>query len=240
MEVHATVEIIKALQDDPNVGLDEMCRIEWAYLPLLDEHSRARPKTLESRLAREPEFFCYVVGLAFRSRKTEGSVEESDESRRRVAENGYRLLSQWRTPPGTQPDGSFVAGRLETWLRAVKETTAESGHIEIAMTMTGHVLAHAPVDADGLWIDKAVAAVLNARDANDLRDGFVTEILNSRGVHWVDPSGKQEEELEAKYIAQADDVDRAGFPRLAAALRKVAKSYELEARRVKSSHELDD
>ena len=240
MEVHETVEIIKALQDDPEIGLHELCRIEWAYLPLLDEHSGARPKTLESRLARDPEFFCYVIGLAFRSRKTEGSVQETDESGRRVAENGYRLLSQWQVAPGTQPDGSLVAKQLNAWIDAVKEKTTETGHVEISMTMIGHVLAHAPADPDGLWIHRAVAAVLNAREANDLRDGFVTETLNSRGVHWVDPSGKQEEELEAKYLAQADDVDRAGFPRLAAALRKLAKSYGLESRRVRSSHDLDD
>jgi len=240
LEVHDTVQIIKALQDDPEVSLPEMSQIEWAYLPLLDEHSGARPKTLERRLAREPEFFCYVIGLVFQSRKSERSSEPRDEPRRRVAENGYRLLSQWRIPPGTQTDGSLAIGDLDTWIDTVKEATAESGHLEIAMTMTGHVLAHAPADPDGLWIHRAAAAALSARDANDMRDGFVTEIRNSRGVHWVDPSGKQEKELEAKYIAQADDVDRAGFPRLATALRKVAKSYELESRRVKSSHELDD
>ena len=51
------VELIKFLQIEPSVDHNELFKVEWAYLPLLDHHQEATPKLLESRLANDPEFF---------------------------------------------------------------------------------------------------------------------------------------------------------------------------------------
>jgi hypothetical protein len=102
------------------------------------------------------------------------------------------------------------------------------------------VLIHVPADPDGLWIHRAAAAALNAKDAEDMRSGFRTELFNSRGVHWVDPTGRPERELASRYRAQAEALDDAGFHRLAATLRELAASYEREAERVSSRHAVDD
>ena len=63
------------------------------------------------------------------------------------------------------------------------------------MTIVGHAFIHMPADPDGLWIHRAAAAALNARDAGEMREGFRTELYNKRGAHWVDPTGKPEREL---------------------------------------------
>ncbi|MDD5010943.1 MAG: hypothetical protein PHQ00_02340, partial [Phycisphaerae bacterium] len=107
----------------------------------------------------------------------------------------------------------------------------QSGHLEAALSTIGKVLIHYVPDPDGLWIHKTITEVLNAEDAEDMRDGFYTGILNSRGAHWVDPEGKPEKELAAKYRQQAEEVENAGFHRLAGTLRNLAKSYEHEAER---------
>ena len=124
--------------------------------------------------------------------------------------------------------------------RCGKKECSETGHLEIAMTRVGHVLIHVPADPDGLWIHRAAAAALNAKDAEDMRNGFRTELFNSRGVHWVDPTGRPERELASRYRAQAEAVDDAGFHRLAATLRELAAGYEREAERVSSRHAVDD
>ena len=81
---------------------------------------------------------------------------------------------------------------------------------------------------------------MNARDADDIRTGFQTELFNSRGVFWVDPQGGPERELATKYREQADEVEAHGYHRLATSLREVAASYEREAERQASKSHLDD
>jgi hypothetical protein len=153
-----------------------------------------------------------------------------------VAENAHRLLREWRVPPGTRPHGDFDGEALAAWMDAMKREAAASGHLEIAMTMAGQALTHVPADPDGLWIHRAAAAVLNARDADDLRDGFRMRTLNARGVHWVDPTGKPEDELARLYEGRADAADAAGYRRLATTMREVAASYTREAERIRAEH----
>jgi len=228
MDVYQIVEIIKALQDHPGTDADDLFRIEWAYLPLLDDHHDASPRLLERRLANEPVLFCEVIRLVFRSEE-EGTAEELTEAQKNIAAHAYRLLHVWRTPPGYREDGSYDGAALADWVQAVKKECAESGHLEIAMTMLGHVLIYVPPDPDGLWIHRSAAAVLNSRDAEDMRNGFHAALYNSRGAHWVDPTGKPEKELAAKYRAQAEAVEEVGFHRLAATLRDLALTYERQA-----------
>jgi len=240
MDAYEIVEIIKALQNDPGTSPDDLFRVEWAYLPLLDRHEDASPKLLERRLSNEPGFFCEVVRLVFRSKKEERPAEEPTEDRTNIATNAYRLLSEWRTPPGCRESGTYDGDALAAWLDAVKKECSDTGHLEIAMTMLGHALIHVPPDSDGLWIHRSAAAALNAKDAGDMRDGFRTELYNSRGVHWVDPTGKPERELGDKYRAQAEAIEGAGYHRLATTLRELAGSYEREAERVSSREPFDD
>lgn len=233
-DAYETVEIIKALQTDPATSAEDLFRIEWAYLPLLDQHSDAAPKLIWRRLATEPKFFCEVIRLVFRSRDDEQPSGEPTEDSKKIATNAYRLLSEWRTPPGCQADGTYDGDDLSRWLAAVQQECNQTGHLEIAMTMLGHALIHVPAEPNGLWIHRAAAAALNAKDAEEMRDGFRTELYNSRGAHWVDPTGQPEIELATKYRVRAEAIENHGFFRVANTLRELAASYEREADRVAS------
>jgi predicted alpha/beta hydrolase len=96
----------------------------------------------------------------------------------------------------------------------------------------GNVANHCPPDPNGFWINRGAAEALNAKDAEEMRNGFAIAIFNSRGVHWVDPSGKPEMELSAKYKKQAEDAENAGYQRLATTMRGVADSYANEEKRI--------
>ena len=228
-QAYEVVEIIKALQNDSSTDPHDLFRVEWAYLPLLDEHYGASPKQLWHRLANEPRFFCELIRLIFRSKKEERRAEEPTEEARNIAANAYRLLREWRFPPGCQEDGSYDGEALAAWLESVKKECSDTGHLEIAMTVVGGALVYAPPDADGLWINRQAATALNGKDAGDIRDGFFTELLNSRGAYTVDPTGRPERELAAKYRLQAEDVENAGYHRLAATVRELADWYAGEA-----------
>ena len=233
MDSYHITELIKALQDDTQTDQDNLSRVEWAYLLLLDRDSGdAKPRLLETRLATHPEFFCEVIRLIYRSKNEEERDEEPDEQREAIASNAWRLLHEWKRPPGLQQDGSFSVQDFEAWLESVKKQCAESGHLEVATIKIGEVLFYCPADPLGLWIVQAAASVLNARDADEMRSSFRTEIFNSRGAHYVDSTGKPELELATQWREKADAVENAGFTRLAATLRELADSYDREAERI--------
>ena len=238
MNADAIVEVIKALQENPNTDPNELFQIEWAFLPLLDRHRGASPKLIEQRLADDPALFCEVIRLVFRSDKEESRVEELTEQQRNIAKNAYRLLSHWKTPPGYQKDGTFNGDALTTWLEKVKAACMESGHLGIALSRVGHVLAYIPPDPDGLWLHQSAAMALNAKDTDDMRRGFTAELYNLRGVHsWT--AGKEERQLAEKYRTRAEEVEACGYHRLASSLRKFAASYVRDAEREASRDPFD-
>lgn len=240
MDGYHIVELIKFLQSKPSVAQEDLFKVEWAYLPLLDRHSGAAPKLLESRLASDPKFFCEVIQLIYRSKREDLPSKEPTEESKVIATNAWRLLYEWKTPPGSQEDETFNAEHFNKWLQRVKTLCAESGHLEVALIHIGEVLIHAPSDPGGLWIHQAVATALNDRDAEDMRDGFRTGTYNSRGVHLVDPTGKPENELAEQTRRKADDVENAGFQRFAVTLKGLAKSYEQDAEREIGEHQTRD
>ncbi len=236
MDSYHITELIKALQNDSATDQNDLFGVEWAYLTLLDRHGEAEPKLLEARLATQPDFFCEVIHLIFRSKNEEKHDEEPDEQKKAIATNAWQLLHEWKRPPGLHEDGSFSAKDFKTWLENVKDQCRESGHLEAAMIKVGEVLLYCPADPQGLWIVQSAASALNARDAKELRSGFSTEVFNSRGVQWVDPTGKPEQELAAQWRKKADAVENAGFARFAATLRGLSDSYDREAERIIEEH----
>jgi hypothetical protein len=237
MDSYHITEIIKVLQQDSSVNEDELFRVEWAYLPLLDEHNNVTPRTLEFRLASDPEFFCEVIRLIYRSKKMhEQEEKETQEQNENILKNAWDLLYKWRTPPGTQRNGSFDEQQFKSWLETVIEKCEETGHLEVALINTGKILYYSPSDPTGFWINKTVAEVLNRKDTDEIRSGYRTEVFNSRGFHFVDPTGKQEFELAELYRKLADETENNGYQRFAVTLRRIAESYENDARRIIEEH----
>lgn len=226
------VELIKWLQAEPSVSPDDLFKVEWAYLPLLDRDRDAAPKLLESKLANDPAFFCEVIRHIYRSKKGDKRPREPTEESKAIATNAWRLLNEWITVPGTKDDGSFNEEHFTEWIQRVKAICAESGHLEVAFVSIGEVLIHAPSDPAGLWIHRAVASVLNDREADHMREGFRTGTYNSRGAHWVDPTGRPERELAKQFRRKAEDVESAGFQRFAVTLNSLAEGYDREAERI--------
>lgn len=226
---HAITQLIGVLQKNPKTNPEELFKIEWQFLALLDGLSGPSPTTLERVLATNPDFFCQVIQLMFRSETREASSEEPTKNEKALASNAFRLLRGWTTPPGTKEDGTFDGEALPVWFEKMKAKCAELGHLDFAKEQVGKVLFSSPPDPSGLWLHKASAEILNAHDADSERNGYAMAIFNSRGVFFPDPDGRAERELASHYRKQAEDVELAGYHRLADKLREVATSYEQEA-----------
>jgi hypothetical protein len=231
-DTFSIIEIIKALQNDPATKPEEMFKVEWAYLPILERGHEVMPKTLENSLAKNPDFFCEVIQLVYRSKKKTKIMKKINEKNEELARNAWQLLNGWAIPPGMQKDGTFSQKALREWLDTVQKICLHSGHLDVAHNHIGSVLFYAPEDPDGLWIDKGVATILNHIDAEKMRRGFFMKIRNSRGAHWIDPTAEPELQLAKQYNNKSEQVEKAGYQRLAAEMRSVASSYERDAKRI--------
>ena len=228
---YAIIEIIQDLQSDPETNQEDLMKVEWLYLPLLERHLGASPRTLEFRLASDPDFYCQVIQLIFLPEGQDGRSKELSEQEKALAQSAYALLFEWKTPPGMQLDGTFSPEEFTRWLNYVKAVCGESGHLEIALEQVGEVLAHYPPDPDGFWIHRTIAEALNDRDVEAMRDGFSIGISNSRGFHVVDGTGNQENELAEENRRKADEIENVEYHRLATTMRDIAKNYDREAER---------
>lgn len=221
--------VIKALQDDPQCDEKELARVEWVYLRFLNEHSEVSPKTLERWLASDPERFCEAIRLVFRSENEMSDDTNVSDEETAHAVQAYRLLHEWRTPPGLAATGEFSAEAFRQWMQAVERSAEDSGHRNAALEHAGTALIYCPADPEGLWMHRAVADVLNEQRMEELRRGYQIAVFNSRGAHWVDPEAKPELELAEKYRTRAEEIEDAGFHRVAVMLRSIADRYQREA-----------
>ncbi len=231
VEQHHVVEVIKWLQENESTESEELFRIEWQFLPLLNRLYGGEPKVLEHRLASSPAFFREVIAAVFRSDKeTSGDKPEVTEEQKRIAHNAYSLLHGWKILPGTLSDGAFDGQRFAVWLDEAKKLTKESGHFKIAMDQLGQALANAPQDPNGLWIHESIAAALDSRDVPEMRRAFAVGLFNKRGVHGFS-HGEEEKVIAAGYREKAKALSDKGFHRVADAVRGLADDYERDAQR---------
>ncbi|ARI78804.1 hypothetical protein [Halobacillus mangrovi] len=232
MDTYHYVELIRKLQNDPNTNSEDLFNVEWAFLPLLDDYSNTSPKFLENKLASDPRFFNEVIGIVYRSKKEKDPEDKPTEEQQTLASNAYKLLSNWKTPPGLKEDGTFSEDDFNDWLKVTKEMCKKTGHIDVALSHVGRVLFYSAPDDNGLWINEEVASALNSRDGEMIRNGFRMEVINSRGPVTVDPSGKPEKDLAVKYRSLADKIENAGYYRFATTLKSIADSYEYDAEQI--------
>ena len=96
----------------------------------------------------------------------------------------------------------------------------------------GKVLAHAPPDPDGAWPHRAVRDEIERLASEEIERAIQIERYNMRGVHGrgVYEGGDQERDL-ANMNYQAAGLSSA-WPRTAALLQAIAKTWEEEAKRV--------
>ncbi len=222
---HYVREAIKKIQNTSVADKTKLFHVEWAYLSML-QYSGVSSVTLEKEIATDPNFFCQLIRMAYKS-DIDSRQEKINPA---MARNAHLLLLNWKTVPGTSDEG-FDDTAFNQWLNEVEKMTHDSGHYDVAMTHVGQMLIHAPC-SDKLWIHPEIAEAMNAKERQKIRDGYDIAIHNSRGVYTVDPEAKTETKLADKYRQQAEEIENAGYYRLAMTLRNISDSYQKEAERI--------
>lgn len=237
LDSHFVLELIKLVQTYENVNKDDLIKIEWKYLNWLEEYNGSEMIALNRELADNPEFFCYTIQLVYKSSKDTNETLEFTEEQKKIAQHAADLHRKWKLIPGMQNlGGTLDINKFYEWVHKVRDITAESGHLDIALYILGEVLFFTPIDTDGFWINRTIAEFLNKKENEEVRNGFYIKTRNSRGAHWVDPKAKEEKELALMYNERADVTEAAGFIRLASTIRELAEAYEQDASRIIEEH----
>lgn len=229
------VDVITEVQKSASANIDNLFKIEWFFLSILDRFSNGSPITLENHLASDASFFCKTISFVFKSKNENENSYESTEEQKNLVSNAYKLLSNWKIPPGLQKDGVFNSEHFSLWLEETKKLSKETGHFGIALDQVGSVLFYVPKDEDGLWINHIVAEALDASDTKTMRNGFTTKLFNQRGVYG-DSSGENELRLAQHYYEKAEALEDRGYIQFSSAMKDFSKGYEYQAER-EASHD---
>lgn len=234
--------IIEELQSNPDLPVDTLLRIEWKHFELFDHHFGVLPKTIESQLSTDPAYFSNVVEVFHRYKSVPPasrnylSSNESD-----IMDHATLMFSRhWRSLPGTDSHGTFHPAMFKEWLDEVYRLCDSPELLEEAQYSLGESLIHAPADPDGLWIHREVAQAMNDSNAQTMRYAYFIALRNSRGVYRIEGTGVQERELSKEYQARGEQLQEAGFHRLASTLFSVSQSYASEADEAIKNDDLED
>lgn len=235
-DIHSFRELVNYLQNDDTVSDDDLVKIEWAYLPIINRGTddSLQPQVLEKKLANEPSFFCEIIRYAYRP-KFQKENNELSESEKNIARSSHYLLDKWSKVPGIDADGKFDANSFNEWFNLIQTECEKSGHLDIAYQKIGSVLIFSPSN-DENWILPELAGFLNRRELAQVRTGYRIAIRNSRGAHFVDPEGKPELELAQKYRTKSNEIELLGFHRFGRTLRELADEYQEEAESIIEQH----
>ncbi len=235
--------ILEVLQRSNDIEDTLIAKLEWTYLPILT-HGAWQPRILllHRELSRNPLFFAQVVGYVYRAEGDErAETDELTEEMVIRAEMGYELLESWHLIPGLTQDGRVDLEQLQAWIIQAREACRSIKRSVVGDQQIGQVLAYAPAAPDGVWPDVAVREVIEEVASKDIETGIYIGVHNRRGVvtRAIGEGGKQEKELAETYRKYAKAVGDS-WPRTAALLRKIADSYESEARSEDIHAELED
>jgi len=233
-------QLMRRLDESDDVPLTEIGRLEWIYLALL-EHAERPPKALPKIISTNPEFFVQVLSAIFRARSEASDQSENvSEAVKALASQAYRLLESWKIVPGTT-DSGIDESVLTDWVKESHRLAVNAERGAVGDVYIGRILAYAKADADGVWPDVAVRNVIELMKNDHIENGFVSAVHNKRGVTSRLPldGGKQERGIANQYRSWADTM-KFEWPRTAALLEKVARSFENSAKYHDEHAELTD
>jgi hypothetical protein len=219
-------QIFDSLQQRKDLPSIEIAQREYAYLPLFGY--REKNLTLHQVMADDAHFYASLLCDAFKPSR--GEPPEPTPERQARATAAYRLLSQFRTVPGTR-EGQIDRGKLREWVQEVRRLAKETDRLTIGEEFIGHVLASAPADPDGAWPHRIVRELVEDIASREMELGIEIEQFNMRGAHSRALYGGGGPEREIAEGVRQWAKSTTAWPRTTLMLERIAGSWESHAQR---------
>lgn len=213
-----------------HLGVGRLARIEWLFFPLLGNSPGFPASNLYRALAEDPDFFVWMVELAYKPAGAPPSdSSEPTEADRRMALNAHQVLHAWPASqfrPGPNGEDRVDADSLDRWVDDARKRLAEIDRTNIGDRMIGLALAASPADPDGHSPGEAVRNLIEQLQSDDIDGGISEAIVCQRGGTFrsLTGGGNQERALAESYRERARRFK--AWPRTADILAGLASSYE--------------
>ena len=230
IDVYTIGKMIKILQDDKMVDFEKLVWLEWQFYYALDHVTK--PKNIERKLKEQPEFFCDLISILYKPKDTKIAKTEPIFDQK-IISHAWKILNDIKPLAGYHEDTEIFDSKIFfKWFTKVVKIAKEKTRFEVTLNEIGQILFYTPADGDGFWINRKIAELLNTEEYDAMRRGYSSEIINSRGVHFVDRTATPELDFANKYRKQAEDCRTEGYNRLAKILDDAELFYKNEAERI--------
>lgn len=233
-------QLLRRLDDDPSVSDVQIARLEWTYLAVL-EYAERPPVVLHRLMSSDPGFFVQVLSAVYRPHSASNTgIKSASPEMERMASHAFRLLQSWNVVPGAT-DTETDAATLTTWVKEAHRLATQSERGAVGDVYIGHVLSFAKTDPDGAWPERAVRDVIELMTNDHLENGMLSGVHNKQGVTTRGLfDGGQLERVEANQYRMWADAVKFEWPRTAALLERIARSFEDTAKFHDEHAELTD
>ena len=222
--------------DDPDLP-----GLEFQFFDCTPDHKPS--DALYRSLGNSPKDFVHFVKVIYRAEDRTEPTRERDEDERAYATRVWRVwkvLWYWSRIPGLQDDGSIDADHLAGWVTECRRLLAECGRAKFGDEEVGNVLSRCPEGRDGIWPAEEIRDLLESLKNPEIESGLSRGRYNQRGgsVRGAYDGGVQERNLAQQYETDAKALELT-WPRTAAILRIMARSYESDAHHIDREDERD-
>lgn len=217
-------EIFKKLYTEKEKYSNQIAKLELFFLFAFDYEFE--PQCLVDQLLNSPELFMEFLSLAYRQDDGTTGVSTFDDKNR--AHHANEVLRRIKRIPGaTRENISNTA--FANWITKVEDLSKAQSYLTAFSIVVGTILSYSPTGSDGIWPCECVREYLENSNLELLNKHFVIGIFNQRGVHTV-TGGVEEKEISNKYFSYSSKLEFL-YPRTAAIVREIGKSYQLESKR---------
>ena len=236
LRTHEVSSLFKELSERPDLPKDTLIPLEWKYLNILESHSSAyKAKHLNEELAKNPEFFIEILKWVYmpkdEKRKEEERKKLSSDALKTYAEQGFKLLYNFKTIPGQQEDGKIDEEHLNDWVNRVRSLAEKEDRLEIADMQIGKVLAHYSEENKDYWPPDEISSIVERINTESLKNNFAITVTNKRGFTSRGPfDGGNIERENAAHFQKLADIHKFKHPNLCEIFIRIASEYLHEAK----------
>jgi len=237
-------QLFESIDKRDDIEHQQLIKLEWLYIPVLSSYgNRRNPKNLHEELATNPEFFLDILKWVFMPKDKELIEKEreglDDELIRNRAEQGYKLLSDWKKIPGVSDDGTIDSEYLNNWITKVRVLAKDADRLDVADMQIGKILAQYP-ENNLNWPPDEICAIIQEINTDSIKRNFSSAVFNKRSFSSRGPfEGGNIERGHAEYFKILASNKKKKFPVVAKIFDQLALGYLADAKRMDESAERD-
>ena len=231
--------------DKSDIDRSKISKLEWLYLPLIGSYgSRYKPKHLHKELSTNPESFVQVLKWVYMPKDEKLKETErkgiSDDTLRSHAEQGYRLLSDFKMIPGMDENKNIDSEFLNSWIDRVRAIANESDRIEVADMAIGKLMAQYTEKNLEYWPPDEISEVIERINTKSIKNNFSIAVTNKRGFSSRGPyDGGVIERGHAEHFKKLSDLHKGKHKNISKIFKEISLRYLEQARQEDEQAERD-